>query len=99
MGTCTENFWTNLETVLEEKGYSWSRLARETGIERVNLVHAKSYRNSPQLERIVKIAEALDVSVDELIKPQGSSVGKESVAHTHDVGGSSPPPAIYRKGP
>lgn len=75
MSNSSETFWQNVDELREERGYSWSRLARESGIDRVSLTHAKSYKNSPQLDRVLKLAEVLEVSVDELTKVRGSSVG------------------------
>lgn len=61
-------FWKNLETIANEKGISWSELARRIGIARVSLTHAKSNHNLPRVDRLLSIAKALEVPLEDLIK-------------------------------
>ena len=60
-------FWNNLERLTKEKGVSWSALARELKIDRVSLMHTKSRHNLPRVERLLLIAEILEVSLDDLL--------------------------------
>lgn len=61
-------FWENLESILSDKDVSWSELARCLNIQRTSLVHAKANHHLPRLERLIKISEVLDVSLEDLLK-------------------------------
>ncbi len=61
-------FWKNLEKILYRQGVSWSELARRLDIQRTSLVHAKANHHLPRIERLIKISEVLDVSLDDLLE-------------------------------
>lgn len=62
MGTFTENF----REIRERRGYSINRLSDATGINRSTLKNYQTGRVSPPLNRLIAIADALHVSLDEL---------------------------------
>lgn len=62
MGTFTENF----REIREQRGYSLNRLHDVTGISRATLSKYQSGHVSPPLNRLLAIAGALHVSLDEL---------------------------------
>lgn len=62
MGTFTENF----REIRERRGYSLNRLQDVTGISRATLSNYQAGRVSPPLNRLLAIADALHVSLDEL---------------------------------
>lgn len=62
MGTFTENF----REIREQRGYSLNRLHDVTGISRATLSKYQSGHVSPPLNRLLAIADALHVSLDEL---------------------------------
>lgn len=62
MGTFTENF----REIRERRGYSLNRLQDVTGISRATLSNYQTGRVSPPLNRLIAIADALHVSLDEL---------------------------------
>ena len=64
----SKKFWDNLERVLSDRGVSWSELARRLEIERTSLAHAKAKHHLPRIERLIRISEVLDVTLDELLK-------------------------------
>ncbi len=58
----------NLTKIRKEKSWSQEKLSREAGISYNTLI--KIERNgieNPKIETVIKLAEALDVSIDELI--------------------------------
>lgn len=61
-------FWENLESILYGQDVSWSELARRLDIQRTSLVHAKANHHLPRIERLIKISEVLDVSLEDLLK-------------------------------
>lgn len=59
----------NLKRHREEKGYSKLRLAREAGISARCIEHIEFNRaRNPRVGTLRKIAEVLNVSIEELIK-------------------------------
>lgn len=62
MGTFTENF----REIRERRGYSLNRLQGVTGISRAALSNYQTGRVSPPLNRLIAIADALHVSLDDL---------------------------------
>lgn len=59
----------NLKKYREEKGYSKLRLARETGLSSRCIEHLEYEKaKNPRIETIEKIANVLNVSIEELIK-------------------------------
>lgn len=58
---------TNVERILESRGWTMSRLANEIGMSPTQLSSILIGRNSPTLKVIEKIAAGLDVSVARLL--------------------------------
>ena len=62
----------NLVTLRKQKGWSQERLAQEAGISYNTLI--KVERNgikNPKIETVIKLADALNVSLDELVGRKG----------------------------
>lgn len=62
----------NLKALRNQKGWSQERLAQEAGISYNTLI--KLERNgikNPKIETVIKLADALDVSLDELVGREG----------------------------
>jgi len=61
----------NLKKLRNKKGWSQERLAREAGISYITLVKIERGNiQNPKLETLIKLAKALDVSIDRLIGSQ-----------------------------
>ena len=59
----------NLKDYRIKKGWSQEKLAREAGVSYQAVIKIeRGYIKSPRLETIIKIAQALGVSLDDLIK-------------------------------
>lgn len=56
----------NLKRIMQEKGYSVTRLAQESGIGKSSISQYLSGKNTPSDERVVIIANVLDCTVEEL---------------------------------
>ena len=56
----------NLRELRRIKGYTQAQLAEMCGLTRRIIVHYENYAKDPVFENVKKIAEALDVSIDEL---------------------------------
>ena len=63
--------------IRDSKGYSDSKIASMTGITKSTFTDWKNGRSKPKIEKLQKIASALDVSVDYLTT--GKDTEKESV--------------------
>lgn len=62
-------FLTKLIKIRKEKGLTQEGLARKANISFHTLVKIESGRiKNPKIDTVVKLAEALDVSLDELIR-------------------------------
>ena len=62
----------NLVTLRKQKGWSQERLAQEAGISYNTLI--KLERNgikNPKIETVIKLADALNVSLDKLVGREG----------------------------
>jgi transcriptional regulator with XRE-family HTH domain len=62
----------NLVTLRKQKGWSQEKLAQEAGISYNTLI--KLERNgikNPKIETVIKLADALEVSLDELVGREG----------------------------
>ena len=62
----------NLVTLRKQKGWSQEKLAQEAGISYNTLI--KLERNgikNPKIETVIKLADALDVSLDKLVGREG----------------------------
>ena len=61
-----EYMWEIIERLLEERGLNKYQLARQAGLHQNSLIDLKMGRKkSLKFEDVVKIADALDVSLDE----------------------------------
>ncbi|MFA5029627.1 MAG: helix-turn-helix transcriptional regulator [Patescibacteria group bacterium] len=58
----------NVRRIREEKGMTQGDLCRKLGLDRAYLSNVESGKKNPTLATMERIAEALDVSVDELLK-------------------------------
>lgn len=58
---------TSLKQIREEKGISQVTLARVAGISRSGLGHIESCRVNPSLSNILRICEALEVDLKDLL--------------------------------
>lgn len=58
--------YSRIQDLLIERGLSWSKLAVMCGLNRRTIVSMKTQRINPSWTTMVKIANALDVSLDEL---------------------------------
>lgn len=58
--------WSKIEKQLKKRGWSSYRLAREAGISEMILANLRKGRaNDIRLSTLIKIADALEVSLDE----------------------------------
>ena len=63
----------NLKKLRQKKGWSQEKLAREAGISYNTLIKIeRGVIKNPKIDTIIKIANALGVSIDELIKGKKS---------------------------
>jgi transcriptional regulator with XRE-family HTH domain len=62
----------NLVTLRKQKGWSQEKLAQEAGISYNTLIklERKGIKN-PKIETVIKLADALEVSLDELVGREG----------------------------
>ncbi len=59
----------NIKKLRNKKGWSQEKLAREAGISYQTLIKIEQSRiKNPKLQTLVKLAKALGVSLDDLIK-------------------------------
>ena len=65
----SQNLSNNIKRLREAKGLSQEKLARLADVAHNTLIKMESGENkNPTLETLKKVAKALDVSVDDLIK-------------------------------
>ena len=65
----TQNLSNNIKRLREAKGLSQEKLARLADVANNTLIKMESGENkNPTLETLKKVAKALEVSVDDLIK-------------------------------
>ena len=60
----------NLKAIRINRRMTQARLAEITGISRININRYENQEINPGLESVIKIARALGVTVDELIRPE-----------------------------
>ncbi len=62
----------NLKELRKQKGWSQEKIARESNISYHTLIklEQKSIKN-PKIETVIKLADALEVSLDELVGREG----------------------------
>ena len=62
----------NLKTLRNQKGWSQEKLAREANISYHTLIKLEqSGIINPRIETVIKLADALEVSLDELVGREG----------------------------
>ncbi|MEM5832264.1 MAG: helix-turn-helix transcriptional regulator [Candidatus Aenigmatarchaeota archaeon] len=65
----SSGYLKNLKKLRQQKGWSQEKLAKEAGISYQTLIKIeRGYIKNPKLETLVKLAKALSISVDKLIK-------------------------------
>ena len=58
----------NIKKIRNKKGWSQGKLARESGISYQTLIKIEQNRvKNPKLQTLIKIANALEVTLDELV--------------------------------
>ena len=57
----------NIKSLRNDKGYSIAELSKKAGIKRPNLSRLENGKHVPSLETIIKIANALDVTVADIV--------------------------------
>ncbi len=58
----------NIKKIRNEKGWSQEKLAREANVSYQTLIKIEQHRvRNPKLQTLIKIAKALDVTLDKLI--------------------------------
>jgi|TARA_Y100000310_G_scaffold299617_1_gene334623 transcriptional regulator with XRE-family HTH domain len=63
-----KKFAENIKKIREAKGMSQGDIFRATNIDRAYICNLETGKQNPTLETIEKIARALDVGIDKLIK-------------------------------
>jgi len=62
------SYLKNLKILRKKKGWTQEKLAQQAGISFHTLIKVeRGYIKNPKLETLVKLAKALDISVDKLI--------------------------------
>lgn len=62
----------NLKELRKQKGWSQERLARESNISYHTLIKLEQNGiKNPKIETVIKLADALEVSLDELVGREG----------------------------
>lgn len=65
----SSGYLKNLKKLRQQKGWSQEKLAKEAGISYQTLIKIeRGYIKNPRLGTLIKLASALKVSVDDLIK-------------------------------
>lgn len=59
---------TDIKTARNRLGMTQSQLAERIGVERTVLTHWENGDTSPRVEHLPRIADALGVSIDELVR-------------------------------
>lgn len=59
----------NIKRLRTELGYTQETLAFEADLDRSYIAHVERLRRNPSLDNVAKIAKALRVEVDELLRP------------------------------
>ncbi|MGD9645552.1 MAG: helix-turn-helix domain-containing protein [Pirellulales bacterium] len=73
-----DNIAANLQRLLEARNWSQSDLARATGDAHVTISRIVRGTNVAGVALLARIAEALDVTIDGLIRPPASRPSKKS---------------------
>ena len=68
MSTPSKKLGENIKRIREQKGMSQGDICREVGFDRAQMSNIEAGKGNPTLATIEKIAQALSVSSDELLK-------------------------------
>jgi len=71
------DFAKNLRKFRKQKGYSQERLAQELHYGYTAIANYESGRNEPSIDDMVRLAEILDVTLDELVGVRGTAAEKK----------------------
>lgn len=63
----SENFWSNVERILEERNRSWNWLANELDVDKRTLASRKSMKSNVSLANAKEFADILGTSIDRLV--------------------------------
>lgn len=63
--------YKNFERIIKERGITSYRVAKDTGIAQSCLSDWKHRRSIPKVDKLIKIASYLDVSLEELVQEKG----------------------------
>jgi len=61
----------NVQRLLENKGWTIYRLSKESDVSLTALYSLGSKKRGPNAETLIKLSDALNVTVDELIRGEG----------------------------
>jgi transcriptional regulator with XRE-family HTH domain len=64
----TEYVGKNLKRILATRGISQAELARQSGIPEMTISQVVNWKNEPGIGVVARIAEALDVTIDVLLR-------------------------------
>ncbi|WP_458407704.1 helix-turn-helix domain-containing protein [Anaerotignum sp.] len=73
-------FAKNLRKFRKQKGYSQEKLAKALNYGYTAIANYESGRNEPSLDDLIRLAEALDVTLDELIGMEFTTKEKELIS-------------------
>jgi len=71
------DFAKNLRKFRKQKGYSQERLAQELYYGYTAIANYESGRNEPSIDDLVRLAEILDVTLDELVGVRDTAAEKK----------------------
>lgn len=72
----------NLTILRKRKGYSQEELAYQLGVSRQSVSKWELGQSEPELDRIIKIADFFEVTVDELVRDEEVTyIGEKSINH------------------
>lgn len=58
----------NIQRLIDEKGWTLYRLSKESGVSLTTLYSLGAKKNGPSADALVSIADALAVTVDEIVR-------------------------------
>jgi transcriptional regulator with XRE-family HTH domain len=76
------NFGLKLRTIRKEKGYTMDQLAEIAGISKRMISHYETQVKRPSIDKIELLAQALNVSVKELMETKDSPKDKKTESKT-----------------
>ena len=81
------DFAANLRKFRKRKNYSQAVLAKELNYGHTTIANYESGRNEPSIDDLIKMANALDISLDELV---GKNPSKKEECFLHEFQKLSP---------